>query len=110
VTFRLRAVRRDGARLVAEVISDYGGVRQERRVDQVVVNHGTIPLDDLYMALKPLSSNRGAVDQAALLAGRPQQIRSNPAGRFQLFRVGDAVSARNIHAAIYDALRLVKDL
>jgi hypothetical protein len=29
---------------------------------------------------------------------------------FMLFRIGDAVSARNTHAAIYDALRLVKDL
>jgi hypothetical protein len=29
---------------------------------------------------------------------------------FQLFRIGDAVSARNTHAAVYDALRLVKDL
>jgi hypothetical protein len=27
-----------------------------------------------------------------------------------LFRIGDAVAARNTHAAIYDALRLVKDL
>jgi hypothetical protein len=29
---------------------------------------------------------------------------------FQLFRIGDAVASRNIHAAIFDALRLVKDL
>jgi hypothetical protein len=27
-----------------------------------------------------------------------------------LFRIGDAVANRNIHAAIYDALRLMKDL
>jgi hypothetical protein len=27
-----------------------------------------------------------------------------------LFRVGDAVASRNIHVAIYDALRLAKDL
>ena len=30
----------------------------------------------------------------------------NRDGRFQLFRVGDAVSSRNIHAALYDSLRL----
>ena len=29
-----------------------------------------------------------------------------PAGTYQLFRVGDAVASRNIHAAIYDSLRL----
>ncbi len=34
---------------------------------------------------------------------------NNPDGRFQLFRVGDAVASRNIHAAIYDSLRLCKD-
>jgi hypothetical protein len=95
---------------VATIGSDYGGVRQERRVDQVVVNHGTIPLDDLYFVLKPLSRNRGAVDYAALIAGRPQAIESNRDGAFQLFRIGDAVAARNTHAAIYDALRLAKDL
>jgi hypothetical protein len=39
-----------------------------------------------------------------------QSRKSNPEGAFQLFRIGDAVSARNTHAAIYDALRLVKDL
>ena len=26
--------------------------------------------------------------------------------RFQLFRIGDAVASRNIHAAVYDAQRL----
>ena len=45
-----------------------------------------------------------------LLDGRPQSVRRNEAGAFQLFRIGDAVAARNTHAAIYDALRLAKDL
>jgi len=44
------------------------------------------------------------------LAGQPQNSAANPEGRYQLFRIGDAVAARNTHAAIYDALRLVKDL
>ncbi|MGD8430474.1 MAG: NADH:flavin oxidoreductase, partial [Ectothiorhodospiraceae bacterium] len=48
VTWKLDAVRRDGSDLVATVGSDYGGVTRERRVDQVVVNHGTRPLDDIY--------------------------------------------------------------
>jgi hypothetical protein len=110
VTYRLRDVRRDGNRLTAVIGSDYMDLTQERSFDQVVINHGTIPLDDLYFALKPLSSNLGEVDQMALIEGRPQAIASNPGGAFQLFRIGDAVSARNTHAAIYDALRLMKDL
>jgi NADPH-dependent 2,4-dienoyl-CoA reductase/sulfur reductase-like enzyme len=101
---------RDGRELLAVVGSDYGDVRKERRVDHVVVNHGTVPNDDLYFGLKPNSVNFGAIDQARLLAGLPQNASTNPHGRYQLFRIGDAVSARNTHAAIYDALRLVKDL
>jgi 2,4-dienoyl-CoA reductase-like NADH-dependent reductase (Old Yellow Enzyme family)/thioredoxin reductase len=106
INTRLVAVRREGNRLAAVLGSDYSERTQERLVDQVVVEHGTLPLDDLYFALKPGSSNRGEVDHSALLAGRPQTRISNPDGRYQLFRVGDAVASRNIHAAIYDSLRL----
>ncbi len=107
VTFRLAAVEKRGNVLVAHVASDYGGVAKEREVDQVVVNHGTVPLDDLYFQLKPMSRNHGAVSHAELIAGTPQSVVRNPEGAFALFRIGDAVSARNTHAAIYDALRLV---
>jgi len=78
--------------------------------DRVVVNHGTRPLDELYFQLVPLSSNEGAVQYLDLIAGRPQAVTRRDEGRFQLFRIGDAVASRNTHAAIYDALRLVKDL
>ncbi|HET9105780.1 MAG TPA: NADH:flavin oxidoreductase [Steroidobacteraceae bacterium] len=110
VTFRLEQVTPEGGRLLATIGSDYGGVRKERLVDQVVVNHGTVPNDELYWALKPMSTNLGEVDYARLIAGLPQTGCANRQGLFQLFRIGDAVSSRNIHAAIYDALRLVKDL
>nr|MDJ0937108.1 N-methylproline demethylase [Kiloniellales bacterium] len=104
------SLRREGNKLAARVGSDYGDWAEERLVDQAVVEHGTLPLDELYFALKEGSRNRGEVDYQALIAGRPQEVASNPEGRFQLFRIGDAVSSRNIHAAIYDALRLCKDL
>ncbi|MCA0919907.1 N-methyl-L-proline N-demethylase HpbA [Pseudooceanicola nanhaiensis] len=110
VTWRLREVRREGNALLAVLGSDYGAVMRERRVDQVVVNHGTLPLDELYFALKPLSSNLGEVDYEALVAGQGQAMAPNPDGAFRLYRIGDAVSARNTHAAIYDALRLVRTL
>ena len=113
VTFRLESVERhptQTGKLLAVLGSDYGGVRKERVVDQVVVNHGTLPLEDLYFELKPMSSNAGAVNYTDLIAGKPQTVQSNKSGKFQLFRIGDAISARNTHAAIYDALRLAKDL
>ena len=110
VTYRLESVRRGGNELIAVIGSDYGGVRKEKRFDQIVVNHGTIPMDELYFELKPLSRNLGAIDYDDLIAGRAQKATRNPDGAFELFRIGDAVAARNTHAAIYDALRLVKDL
>jgi 2,4-dienoyl-CoA reductase-like NADH-dependent reductase (Old Yellow Enzyme family)/thioredoxin reductase len=110
VTYRVDKVQRHDGRLLVTFGSDYGQVHKQRVVDQVVVNHGTLPLDDLYFDLRPHSSNGGAVEQHDLIAGNAQAIVTHPEGRFQLFRIGDAVAARNTHAAIYDALRLVKDL
>jgi 2,4-dienoyl-CoA reductase-like NADH-dependent reductase (Old Yellow Enzyme family)/thioredoxin reductase len=110
INTRLISVRRDGNALVTVLGGDYGEARVERIVDQVVVEHGTLPDETLYEALKPLSVNLGAVDDEALVAGRPQTVAHNADGAFRLFRIGDAVSSRNIHAAIYDALRLAKDL
>jgi NADPH-dependent 2,4-dienoyl-CoA reductase/sulfur reductase-like enzyme len=110
VTFRVHSVSREGDELLATIGSDYGGVLKQRRVNHVVVNHGTLPNDELYFDLKPNSSNLGRLDQNRLIAGLPQESQPNAPGTYQLFRIGDAVSSRNIHAAIYDALRLVKDL
>ncbi len=110
INSRLRAVRRDGNSLVAVIGNDYGDRRIERTVDQVVVEHGTLPVDDLYQALRPNSVNLGEVDYAAMLRGQPQTVVRNSVGKFRLFRIGDAVASRNIHAAIFDALRLAKDL
>jgi len=107
---RLLTVTREGNRLAARIGSDYGEELLETRlVDQVVVEHGTLPLDELYFALKEGSANRGEVDYPSLIAGRPQTLVRNPEGRYRLYRIGDAVTSRNVHAAIYDALRLAKD-
>lgn len=110
VTWRLVSVERDGNRLRATLGSDYGDYTKQRLVDQVIVNHGTRPLDELYFELKPQSSNLGEVDYEALSTGGVQAVAANPEGSFRLFRIGDAVASRNTHAAIYDALRIVKDL
>ncbi|HLB79389.1 MAG TPA: FAD/NAD(P)-binding oxidoreductase, partial [Dongiaceae bacterium] len=106
---RVTQVYREGNKLVAVLKNDYTGQEEERVVDQLVVEHGTLPVDELYFALKPLSRNLGETDLRALVDGRPQAIAANPDGAFQLFRVGDAVASRNIHAAIYDSLRLCKE-
>ena len=94
----LKAVEKQGDQLLATIGTDYSDLTKTRLVDQVVVNHGTRPLDELYFDLKPLASNEGALEYMDLIVGKPQNVVSNPEGRFQLFRIGDAVSARNTHA------------
>ena len=106
---RLTGIRRDGNKLRATLRNPFSLQDEERLVDQVVGEHGTLPVDDLYFALKPHSSNLGEVDLDALIEGRAQAIINNPDGRFQLFRIGDCVAGRNIHAALYDARRLMRD-
>ncbi len=109
VTYRLKSVKSLGNALRATIGSDYKEIELDREVDQVVVNHGTTPLDDLYFELKPKSSNLGSVNYDALINCEPQ-IESRGTGNFQLFRIGDAVESRNTHAAIFDANRLLRVL
>ncbi|MEP5729932.1 MAG: NADH:flavin oxidoreductase [Sulfitobacter sp.] len=110
VTRRLLDVAKVGNKLNASIGTDYSDYISTGTYDQVVVNYGTMPLDELYFDLKPLSRNSGVLDYDKLIDGREQDVVRNNKGQFQLFRIGDAVSARNTHAAIYDALRLLKDI
>ena len=101
----------EGDKLVAVLRNEYTEVQEERVVDQVVVENGIRPNEALYWQLKERSVNRGQTDIDALYAAQPQPVLSQALGngKFALFRIGDAVSMHNIHAAIYDALRLAKD-
>ena len=110
VTKRLTNVTRDGNRLLATIGTDYSDRVTQMEYDQVVLNYGTMPLADVYFDLRDQSTNRGELDHGAFIDGQPQTITTNPDGAFQLFRIGDAVSSRNTHAAIYDALRLLKNV
>ena len=110
VARRLLNLVQSGNKLKAEIGTDYSSLKTFSEYDQVVLNYGTLPVDELYFKLKPLSQNEGAVDYEALISGKTQKLFQNTNGKFQLFRIGDAVSARNTHAAIYDALRFMKDI
>jgi NADPH-dependent 2,4-dienoyl-CoA reductase/sulfur reductase-like enzyme len=109
LNLRLERIERRGNGLAATFHDEYAETRVERLADRVVVEHGTLPNDSLYFDLQPGARNLGAVDYRAFLAGRPQAVVTNPAGRYDLYRIGDAVAGRNIHAAIHDALRLLKE-
>ncbi len=110
VTYRADKAEKVDGQIKVSLSSDYGSIGKHRMVDQLVINHGTLPLDDIYFDLRDASSNGGELDQDAFINGKPQTVVRNAEGKYQLFRIGDAVAARNTHAAIFDALRLVKDI
>ncbi|MBU1294238.1 MAG: N-methylproline demethylase, partial [Gammaproteobacteria bacterium] len=107
----LDKVYREDGKLVALLENEYTAQKEERVVDQVVVENGTRPNEDLYYALKASSRNKGQIDNEALFDVKPQPVLSDQSGEGMiLWRLGDGVSQRNVHAAMYDALRLCKDL
>jgi len=101
----------EGNKKIAVLRNEYTDELEERVVDQVVIENGITPNTELYTSLKDRSLNRGQVDLKSLYAAelQPALQESTGDGRFLLFRVGDCVSMHNIHAAIYDSLRLCKD-
>jgi len=105
----LEKVYREGDKLVAVLENEYTGKQEERVVDQVVIENGVRPDEEIYLQLKSDSRNKGQIDIEALYAALPQPILSEEAEGYLLYRIGDCVSQRNTHAAIYDALRLCKD-
>ena len=107
---RLKGITKDGNRLSAIIGSDYSDKIVNKNASQIVVEHGTLPNSDLYFDLKKDSKNLGAIDYNSIINGKFNEIIKNQNGNYFLYRVGDAVSSRNIHASIYDSLRICKDL
>ena len=105
----LQQVYREGGKVVAVLENEYTGQKEERVVDQVVLENGIRPDERLYYELKADSVNKGQIDLEALYAAQPQPSLSHDGQGYLLFRLGDCVSQRNTYAAIYDALRLCKD-
>lgn len=86
------------------------GEQSVHLVDHIVTEDGCRPSEDIFFALKTNAKNLGQLDQSALVVGGNPWINNNPSGQYWLARIGDAVASRNIHAALYDALRVCKDL
>lgn len=125
---------RDGNRLTVTLCNDLTNATETVSVDQVVVDLGTLPDNDLFESLRVHARNHGVTDLHALAENRPQPsippvtapgaadmgsadidsvdtqgfIDSVDTQRFELHRIGDALASRNVHAAIYDAVRLCR--
>ena len=108
---RLIDVSIKGNKLNATIGSDYDeNFKHSSTYDQIFLNYGVKPLDELYFNLVSFSKNEGEVNYTKFIKGEIQNIIKNKNNKFNLYRIGDAVSSRNIHAAIYDALRLAINL
>ncbi|WP_192246598.1 NADH:flavin oxidoreductase [Mesorhizobium silamurunense] len=107
---RVTKVERRGNAFEVTIRNEYSNLIEKRSVEQVVIECGTIPNDGIYFDLVERSVNRGMYDLTAFAAGRLQTECVNPQGEFELYRLGDAVASRDIHAAMYDAVRICKDL
>lgn len=100
----------DGNSLIGVLREIHSDREEEREVDQIVYEAGTQPVADLYFDLKPLSRNNGELDQRAFIALARQTLIHNPDGKFVLYRIGDAVLSRNVHASMFEATRLVRPM
>jgi N-methyl-L-proline demethylase len=105
---RLHGVARQDGRLAVSLGIDGSDWRETRIFDAVVAECGTQANTELYWQLVPGSTNQGEVNYDDLIALRPQSSHRNPDGAYQVFRIGDALSSRNVHAAMLDAARLCR--
>ncbi len=106
----LVGLRREGNRLQARLRHAYTRDIEEMEVDSVVADLGLESVTDLYDGLCGHSSNLGEVDHDALVSLKPQALCLNSGGAFRLYRIGDALAPRDLHAALLDANRLCRVL
>lgn len=105
---RLVKVERRNNQLLATFRHELTGEAVEIASMQVVIEHGTVPADEVFKALRPQSANDGITDIRRLMGEAPRIALG--AGRFELHRLGDAISSRDVYSAIYDAYRLCATL
>ena len=105
---RLISVERQDNRLLCKLFCDLTQDVSTRLVDHVVVEQGSVPMSEVYDALRGRSANDGVTDLEALVMAAPQPM--PPAPGFTLHRIGDAVASRNIHSAMLEALRICSTL
>ena len=103
----IEKIAKSGNRLEVTLRNTLTGKSCLKIVDSVIIENGTQPNTELYDALSDQSSNRGQIDTREVLKGQ-LIFPTNNTGNFRLVRIGDAVAARNIHAAMLDANRVLQ--
>ncbi len=75
-------------------------------VDAVVLEQGVVADNELFDTLAANARNGGILDLDALAEGRRQPDATTAPGNYDLYRIGDALMSRDVHAAMYEARRL----
>ncbi len=101
---KIKSVHRSEKMLSAQLVNELTGKTITRTADQIVIETGTQPIDEIFNDLRKGSLNDGVTDLENLLAGEPQL--SDDPQKYILHLIGDAVTSRSIHAAILDAYRI----
>ncbi|NVK33516.1 MAG: NADH:flavin oxidoreductase [Rhodobacteraceae bacterium] len=110
VDVRLTKVVRQGNELLATFKHELTDRVSTHVAQQIVIEHGTMPMEDVYTDLKGQSKNLGVTD-LRYMAGQTKEVEEkHPDGGFILHRIGDAVASRDIYSAIYEAYRLCSRL
>ncbi|MBY5767573.1 NADH:flavin oxidoreductase [Rhizobium leguminosarum] len=103
---RLVKVERAESGLRAIFRHEMTGQVSMRTAEQIVIDNGTLPVDEVFHALKDQSVNRGETNFDFLLEPDGAGSRKSGIHGFEVHRIGDAVSSRDIYSAIQDAFRL----
>jgi hypothetical protein len=105
---RLVATEKRGNRIAAIFHNELTEAESTIECDRLILDHGTIPVDDVFQDLRAESKNSGVHDPEDLASIRmpPAANESQNMEGFTLFRIGDAVSSRDIYAAILEANRI----
>jgi 2,4-dienoyl-CoA reductase-like NADH-dependent reductase (Old Yellow Enzyme family)/thioredoxin reductase len=102
----LISLRRDGNSISVKLRNVLSGEFEDHQVDRLFYEVGTEENAQVYFDLVESSWNGGQFDMPSMIEGKLNFPETNPEGGFLLVRVGDAVSSRNVHAALYDAMRI----
>ena len=107
---RLIRVIRQGNGLLATFRNELTDKETTHAVQQIIIENGTVPVDEVYTELRDQSKNQGVTDVRLMIGGTALTEDTNPDGGFLLHRIGDAVASRDVYSAIYDAFRLCSRL
>lgn len=102
--YSLQRVERAGNQLTAVLTHELTGETLSLEADTVIVEAGGVPANEVFEELRAQSVNDGVTDLDALVGGEQQPALDGEG--LALYRIGDAVSSRDVAAALFDALRL----